>query len=45
MAGNNELAQLMTAFEKMQAKMEESDQKVESLVAAFQNLNKGIDGE
>jgi len=40
MLGNNELAQLMKVIEKMQAKMEESDNKVEPLVAAFQNLNK-----
>jgi len=35
MLGNNELAQLMKVIEKMQAKTEESDKKVESLVVAI----------
>ena len=40
--GNNELAQLMKVIEKMQAKMEESDRKMVSLVVMFQKLKKEI---
>ena len=39
MTGNNELAQLINVMEKTQAKMEESNKKVDSPVVAFQNLN------
>ncbi|KAJ8440777.1 hypothetical protein Cgig2_007183 [Carnegiea gigantea] len=38
MVGNNELAQLIKVIENMQAKMEETDKKVESIVVAFLNL-------
>jgi len=39
MAWNNELIQLKKVIEKVQAKMKESDKKVESRVVTFQNLN------
>ena len=35
MAWNNELAQLMEVIERIQAKMEERDNKVKSLVVVF----------
>ena len=40
MAGNNNIAQLMKLNEKMQAKLEENNKKVEAMAAVLQNLSK-----
>ena len=40
MAGNNEITQLMRMTERMQAKIEKSDKKVEPMTAMLQNLTK-----